>query len=328
MSDLTNDTQIKQVGSTCTGLQVPILASSKIYQGAMVCLTAAGYAVRAGTAATGQVVGVAQAGAAIPTSSGLVNVNLLTGVFARPLDGSNTPTIADVGGLVYAVDDFTLSSDSADGPVAGTLIGFEATTGHGLVYISPVEASSVTDLLVDARTTEAKKEIPISAAILAAGTPMAAWADNAGASAPGITLANSEAMGLRWNNFATQTAVWLRFNMPDDIDITEDATIAVYCSKVGATVGDATTFTITIFNNALGAAHDADATYGGASSAITGDAATKTVQLSTLTLLAANLGVAGEPVSMSIQPTNGLLGADDMIIHGINLVYTRKLFTA
>lgn len=326
MSNLTRSTQVKQVGPVLTGMQVPISASAKIYQGAMVALLATGYAVRGGTAATGAIVGVAQAEAATPASSGDEAVNLLTGTFAFPLDGTNTPDIADVGGLVYAVDDHTLSNDSGDGPIAGTLIGFEATTGWGLVYISPVQAAAVTDLLVDAFTTTETLEIPLNA-ILAAGTPMAAWADNAGASAPGITLANSEAMGLRWNNFGTQTAVWMRFNLPDDIDTAVNATIEVYASKTGATVGDATTFDITLFNNALAALHDADANYGGTTSAMTGNATAKTVQKVTLTLTAANIGVAGEPVSMSIKPTDGLLGTDDLIIHGINLVYARKLKT-
>ncbi len=314
MSNLSQGTQIKHVGSYLAGLQVPILAAAVIFQGAMVCLTAAGYAVRAGTAGTGCVQGVAAAGAPTPTSSGDYNVNLLTGIFARPLHGSHVPTIADVGKFVYASDDFTLSNDPTDGPIAGVLTGFEAGSGLGLVFIHPSNAVV---------NTAAEMDIPLNA-ILAAGTPMAAWADDAGASSPGVTLANSEAMGLRWNNFATQIAVWMRFSLPADLDVTSTASLVVKASKTGATLADATTFDITIFNNATGALHDADATYGGATSAMTGDATAKTVQSVSRTLAAADLGVAGDPVSFSIKPTNGTLGTDDLIIHAIKLVYKRK----
>lgn len=314
MSNLTAATSLKHVGPYMTGLQVPILAAAVIYQGAMVCLTTAGYAVRAGTAGTGCVQGIAQASAPTPTSSGDYNVNLLTGIFARPVHATNTPTIADVGKFVYASDDFTISNVSTDGPIAGVLVGFEAGSGLALVYIHP--SNSVAN-------TSAKKEIPISAAILADGTPMAAFADNA-ASQPGVTLANSKAMGLRWNNAATQVAVWLRVNLPADIDVSSAASLEIYASKTGATSGDATTFTVTAFNNANGALHDADTDFGGASSAMTGTATAKTVQKVTLALAAADLGVAGEPVSLSIKPTNGTLGTDDVIVHGINLVYKRK----
>lgn len=315
MSNLTQSSTVKQASQVVTGLQVPVFAAAKIFQGAMVCLLlASGYAVRAGTAATGRVVGVAQAEAAAPTASGDVNVNLLTGVFAFPVHGSTPPTIADVDKAVYASDDNTISRTPSDGPVAGTLIGFEATTGNALVYIAPADAGSAAMKSI---------EVPIYPSILAAGTPMAAFADNA-ASQPGITLNDSEAMGIRWNNAATQVAVWTRFMMPRDIDTSKTAKLVLHAAKSGATLADATTFTITAFNNATGALHDADADYGGATSAMTGDSAAKTVQEVTLTLAAADLGVAGDHVSLSFKPTNATLGTDDVTLYSIELQYTRK----
>jgi len=51
-----------------------------------------------------------------------VIVNVFTADFAA--DGTNPPTQADVGKLVYASSATTISRDSADGPPAGKLISF------------------------------------------------------------------------------------------------------------------------------------------------------------------------------------------------------------
>lgn len=318
MANLTSGTSLRQVsnGEALAEWQVELYAGQKAYQGAMFCRrTADGYAVRAGTAGTGRVLGIAKADSATCVASGDTNVNLLTGQFIRPLHASRYPTLADIGKAVYASDDQTISNDPTDGPVAGILTGFEDGSGDAIFLIEAPDASLV---------GLGQKEVPVYPSILAAGTPMAAFADNGAASAPGITLVDSEGMGIRWNNQATQTAVWTRFTMPLDIDTSKDAVLELFASKTGATVGDATTFTITVFNNAKSALHDADADYGGATSAMTGDATAKTVQRVTRTLAAANLGQPGEPVSLSFKPTDGTLGTDDVILFGMNLRYTRK----
>lgn len=157
---------------------------------------------------------------------------------------------------------------------------------------------------------------------------MAAFADNA-SSNPGITLANAKAVGLRWNNNASQTAVWLPpIVVPADWDVTANAVVKVIASKTGATSGDATTFTIAAFNNAVGALHDADSDFGGATSAMTGNATAKTVQQVTLTLALADLAANPNVISMSIKPTDGTLGTDDVIVHGVYIEYKRKLLTS
>lgn len=173
--------QVRQVGTHIAGTQVPIKNTYKIYQGAMVALlTANGYAVPAGTSATGPVQGVAQAEAATATADGNVNVNLLSGVFAFALDGTNPPTIAYVGKSVYAKDDNTISYSSADGPLAGVLVGFEATSGWALVYINPatnaalaqeaIPATAVTGSLSTVADAPAKAVLTsIMAALVAHG---------------------------------------------------------------------------------------------------------------------------------------------------------------
>jgi hypothetical protein len=185
-----------------------------------------------------------------------------------------------------------------------------------------------TALTTNALTTQYMIPVDLTGAILAAGTPMAAWADNAGASAPGITLANSKAVGLRWNNFATQTAVWLSVAMPQDVDDAAPIVMHILASKSGATVGDATTFTVTAFFQTVGALHDADVDCGGTSSAMTGNATAKTVAELTLTIAAADVPASPASLSFSIKPTDALLGTDDLIIEAIWFEATRKLLTA
>lgn len=187
---------------------------------------------------------------------------------------------------------------------------------------------ALAEIYQDLKSTKAFLNVPLTGAILAAGTPMAAWADNA-SSNPGVTLANSKAVGLRWNNNATQTAVWLGpVPIPSDFDITADAILNVLASKVGATVGDATTFTIAAFNNAVGALHDADSDFGGATSAMTGNATSKTIQKVTRILALADLAANPSAISLSIKPTDGTLGTDDVIVHAVYIEYKRKLRTS
>jgi hypothetical protein len=316
MANLTAATSLRQVSpGPVAEWQAELYAGQKLYGGGMVCRrTADGYAVKAGTAGTGRVLGIAKADTATCVASGDTNVNLLTGQFIRPCHATHTPGIGDIGKAVYASDDSTISNLPSDGPIAGILVGFEDGSGDAIFYIEPPDAAAA---------GLGSLQIPFTSGILAAGTPMAAFADNA-SSQPGVTLVDSKAMGIRWNNNATQVAVWTRFILPRDIDTSKDATLVLTASKTGATGGDATKFTVTAFNNATGALDDADTDFGGDSSAMTGAATAKTVQQVTLTLAAADLGVGGDPVSLSFKPKDGTLGTDDVVLLGMELQYRKK----
>ena len=86
----------------------------------------------AANAATGHMAGITlevvdnSAGAAGALS---VTVEPRTARFAN--DGGNPCTQAHVGLTVYASDEFTISSNSADGPPAGKLIRFDSTDYQG-----------------------------------------------------------------------------------------------------------------------------------------------------------------------------------------------------
>jgi hypothetical protein len=157
----------------------------------MVCRrTADGYAVKAGTAGTGRVLGIAKADTATCVASGDTNVNLLTGQFIRPCHASHTPGLGDIGKAVYASDDNTISNLPSDGPIAGILTGFEDGSGDAIFYIEPPMR----------RAGLGSKEIPIYPSMLAAGTPMAAFADNAASA-----RASPSSTRRRWASAGTTT---------------------------------------------------------------------------------------------------------------------------
>lgn len=165
--------------------------------------------------------------------------------------------------------------------------------------------------------------LDINSFTLESGVALAVFSDGASAT-PGYS-ATAEGIGIRWNNHATPTPIQTSFPYPPDLDPANDVVLHVLAYKTGATVGDAVTWTCTAFENVAEALFDADADFGGASSAMTGDAATKTVQEETLTLAAANITGSPGSVALTIQPTDGTLGTDDVTILSVWLEYTKRI---
>ncbi len=161
---------------------------------------------------------------------------------------------------------------------------------------------------------------------LATGAPLAVFA-NGSSAVPGLDFTASKGLTIRWNNHATLDAVLASFIVPADMDITADATVVVQAAKVGATAGDLPTFAIVAYNQVVGAHYDADSNFGGTSSAMT-NAATKTIQSVTRTLAAADLAAYPARVTMTLKPTDGTLGTDDLVVFGVRINYTRKLRTS
>lgn len=168
--------------------------------------------------------------------------------------------------------------------------------------------------------------LPLGAFTEQDGTALADFGDGASAT-PGWN-AGDESFGIRWNNHANPDPISISVPIPPDLDPASNVVLHILAAKVGATVGDAVTWLVEAFNNADAALYDADTDFGGTSSAMTGDAATKTCQEETLTLASAN--VAGSPcvLTLTIQPTDGTLGTDDVIILGAWLEYTKKILTS
>lgn len=187
-------------------------------------------------------------------------------------------------------------------------------------------SGAVDELEQDAHTTLTRIPLPPSSWYLATGAAVAAFSNGASA-VPGSSVTNTKAFGLRWNNNSTLNGVIRSFDMPPDADITKNMVIHVRASKVGATLGDAVTFDVNWWNQVDGALHDAATDAGGTTSAMQGDAATKTMQNVTLTVLAAALSAAPTSVSILVKPTDGTLGTDDLLVSDVFVQYTRKLQT-
>jgi hypothetical protein len=101
-------------------------------------------------------------------------------------------------------------------------------------------------------------------------------------------------------------------------------TLEFICSKSGATVGDATTLTITAFMIAAGDLYDVDANAGGVTGALVGNAAAKTTARLTRTIATADIPAGAELLNFTVTPTAGLLGTDDLFLHKATLKYFRK----
>lgn len=168
-------------------------------------------------------------------------------------------------------------------------------------------------------------EVDLAGAALAStGAPLAVFADSANnPSVPGIQITDAKARTIRWNNAATTTGILLTIPIPRDLKVSAGATLYAHVSKVGATVGDACTLTIGAFNQVVGALHDADADFGGVTSAITGNAATKTIQRVSRALSSGDLAAYPASVSVTLKVTDGTLGTDDLLLHRVYVAYTK-----
>jgi hypothetical protein len=170
-------------------------------------------------------------------------------------------------------------------------------------------------------------ELPRGSWTLVAGTALAAFSSGASAT-PGYATDDSEAGGIRWNDNGSHTAIAQALLLPADRRPGTDVTVNIVASKTGATVGDATTFVVGAFFHPVGAARDADADAGGTSSAMVGDATTKTVQKVTRTIASADIPDGPVPLTLTVVPTSNVLGADDVTIHSVYLEYERVLTPA
>jgi hypothetical protein len=210
-------------------------------------------------------------------------------------------------------------------PVTATTAATVSITDTGdFTDVEDTEAA-LAEIYQDAQSTLAQIDIP-TPYFSAAGVALAAFS-NGTSDVPGFCV-TAKGMGVRWNNDAAPLAVATKFVVPADADVTANMTLNILAAKTGATAGDATKFTVGAYNNVVGALYDADDTFGGDTSAMTGDATAKTVQKVTLTLALANLPVVGSAIELTIKPKDGTLGTDDVIMLAAFVTYKRKLRTS
>ena len=214
--------------------------------------------------------------------------------------------------------------DSDGDPYGGTAgTGALTTKSYGNVFAGIItEAAASTDTTARVKLQAQRTigmtpvEVPLLAAIEADGTLLAKFADGDSAT-PGIAVADSKSLGIRWNNHATPDPIMVSAPIPADRKSDDDLVVHVLASKTGATAGDAVTFDVGCYFLPVGALHDADADCGGTTGAMDGDAAAKTLQEVTVTIAAADVPTVGGVMTLTIQPTDGTLGTDDVIVERV-----------
>ena len=141
----------------------------------------------------------------------------------------------------------------------------------------------------------------------------------------GFTNLSSEGLGIRWNNKATQDQIWTSFVKPNDFDATANAVLHIIAVRSATDATDLVTFDVTAFENNVGAAAGADADFGGTSSAMADNVL---IQEVTLAFALANLSSSPGQITLSIEPTEGILATVDVTILGTWLEYKGKILTS
>lgn len=339
----------------------PVVTADIIYAGAFVCVNAAGYLVPGADTAGLIFQGVATESVDNSLGSdGDLNCEVRRrGLFKATLGTAISQ--ANVGDNVFLVDDESvdLTAQTTNDIFCGIIAGYIDST-HAWIDIEPaIRQADVAIHIADTSAAHAASAISIADAglftaqteteaalqeiyqsllsaqgiinipmptITDAGVALAAFADAADP-LPGFCV-TAKGLGLRWNNHATPTAVGTKVLVPPDADTTANMTLHVLAAKTGATAGDAVKFTIVAYNNVVDALYDADADFGGDTDAMTGDATAKTVQHVTLTLALANLAAYPAALELTLQPKDGTLGTDDVIMLNAFIAYKKKLLTS
>lgn len=218
-----------------------------------------------------------------------------------------TGTAPKPGQVVYVVDNQTVSLDpTGSRGIAGICSETKNATGDdGLCYVfmGPL-ALAMAQSLQSAQSVD----VPLGGFRLATGAAVAAFANGG---ADGYTLADSEALCLRWNN-TQSTAFWNAVRLPESLSDSAIVNLHVLASRVGATDVAATVLTPTVFANREGAAYDAGADLVGASFGVIAGA-TKVVHELTLPVTGA---LAGDTLSISLAAAAGLAN-DDLVVHAV-----------
>lgn len=173
-------------------MSLPVAASTHIYQGSIVALNVSGYLVPASADASLHIVGVAQIEADNSSgSAGAIECSVERGAFYFA-NGSSTAAIveADIGRVVYAADDQTLSRINTSGtlPAVGKVLGVDDSkviVEVGLLSRAEANGGSSHDVLY-----------PAGASLTAAqnlfvklnGSSQIVLADSAGEQALGVLL--------------------------------------------------------------------------------------------------------------------------------------------
>lgn len=305
MTDTTAERLPKTTGEIPSKGTYAMAANTLLFKGQIVTQDSAG---RAAVPGAGQnAVGISSAtynnrtGAPSGGAAGAVNAEVEYGVQGLAFTG----TAPKPGQVVYVADNQTVSLDpTGSRGVAGVVSETKNATGDdGLCYVfmGPL-AIAMAQSLQGAFSID----LPLGGFRLATGAAIAAFA---GGGADGYTLADSEALCLRWNN-TQSTAFWTAVRLPESLPAGAVLNLHVLASRVGATDVGVELLTPTVFANREGVAYDAGASLVTGSFALMAGA-TKVVHERTLAITGAQ---AGDALSISLAAAAGLAN-DDLVVH-------------
>jgi len=358
MTALSQDKQTEYTDGVLLGF--PVDDGDTIYGGAFVCVNADGYAVPGADTAGLIFEGIATQ--QVDNSAGLDGAKTVVlrrrGLIKAAIAAA---TQANVGDNVFLVDDQTvgLAATTTNDIFCGVIAGYidtthvwvdiepairradvvthieDATAAHAASAVSVLDSGEFTgeddveaalaEIYQSLLTAKGIIQVPMPV-ITNAGVALAAFSDG-DSTVPGYCV-TAKGLGIRWNNHATPGAVGSKVIVPPDADVTANMVLHILAAKTGATEADATKFTVGAYNNDVAALYDADDTFGGDTTAMTGNATAKTVQEVTLTLALANLTAYPAAIELTIQPKAGTLGTDDVILLASWIEYKKKLLTA
>lgn len=210
--------------------------------------------------------------------------------------------------------------------VAGTAASVSISDSGEFTDTATVEAS-LQEIYQHIVTAQAVAPANLLAATEIDGTFLAEVGTGTSAT-PGIDALGDELIGIRWNNNANPDPIITSLVIPPDLDSGEDVVVHILAAKEGDTEADAVTFDVGAFFLTDGAVYDADADAGGTTSAMTGTATTKTLQEVTVTIDAADVSGAPGVLTLTLQPTDGTLDTDEVLVVGMWIEYTRQILTS
>jgi hypothetical protein len=119
----------------------PVAATTTIYKGSLVCLDASGNAIPGDTIANGAVIAVGKASATVDNSAGAagdLDVEVEFGVFGwENSAAAEEITAADIGTIVFVVDDQTVGETNAGATLIAAGICTEIRDGQVFVWMGP-----------------------------------------------------------------------------------------------------------------------------------------------------------------------------------------------
>lgn len=229
---------------------------------------------------------------------------------------------ADVEAGIAEIFSLLVSVSNAEG---AALVGIEDS---GTFTTAATVEAATAEIYQHIATAQAIINLPLGSWTEGDGTALAIFADG-DTETPGYKTGD-EGFGIRWNNKGTLGPITTSVPIPPDLDDSADVIVHFLAAKTGETdnAGNTPTWLVLAYNAVADALWDADDDFGGTSSAMLPAATARTLQEETLTLAAANIAAAPCVMTLIIQPTDGTLDTDDLVLVGIWLEYTRKILTA